>query len=149
MPGKFIAAAVTIAVGLTFSGFSANAEDLVESGTFKVEVYRVSFIGSAARGKGVLHYKGKNYKFTATGLGAGGMGASKTVARGKVYNMKKLDDFVGTYVNARSGITVGDETKGKATWVQNEKGVRLEAKSETKGLQLNLGVDGVLVAWDK
>jgi hypothetical protein len=149
MPGKFIATAAMLAVGLTFSGFRASAETLVESGTFKVEVLRVSFIGSAARGKGVLHYKGKNHKFTATGLGAGGVGASKSVVTGTAYNMKKLDDFVGTYVNARSGIAVGDKSKSKSIWVQNEKGVRLEAKSKTKGLQLNLGVDGVLVTWDK
>ena len=149
MLAKFIAVAATLAAGLTFLGFQASAEDLVESGTFNVEVLRVSFIGSAARGKGVLHYKGKDYKFTATGLGAGGVGASKTVASGTVYNMKKLDDFVGTYVNARSGIAVGDKSKSKSIWVQNEKGVRLEARSKTKGLQLNLGVDGVLVTWDK
>ena len=149
MTKKAISAAIAFTLAMTFLGSGANAEDLVKSGTFEVEILRVSFIGSAARGKGVLHYNGKAHKFTATGLGAGGVGASKTVAKGTVYNMKKLDDFVGTYVNARAGIAAGDKGMGKSIWVENEKGVRLKGTPKTKGIQLNLGVDGVLVAWDK
>ncbi len=150
MNKNFVATLLAIVFTLTLSAVSASqADDLVESGTFEVEILRVSFIGSAAHGKGVLHYKGKKHPFAATGLGAGGVGASKTVAKGIVYNMKKLDDFVGTYINARAGIAVADKGKAKSVWVQNEKGVRLKATPKTTGLQLNLGVDGVLITWDK
>lgn len=143
---KFLAIAFTVVL---FAPGASRSEELVESGTFEVEILRVSFIGSAAHGKGVLHYKGKKHRFTATGLGAGGVGASKTVAKGTVYNMKKLEDFVGTYLNARAGVAVVDKGKAKSVWVQNEKGVRLKATPKTTGLQLNLGVDGVLIAWEK
>ena len=150
MTRNSIARLLALSFALTLSAPAVSqADDLVESGTFEVEILRVSFIGSAAHGKGVLHYKGKKHPFTATGLGAGGVGASKTVAKGIVYNMKNLEDFVGTYINARAGVAVVDKGKAKSVWVQNEKGVRLKATPKTTGLQLNLGVDGVLIAWDK
>ncbi len=108
----------------------AGAEDLVASGTFSVEVWRVSFVGSAAHGSGVLHHGGKSYKFKANGLGAGGFGASKTSVRGTVYNLKKREDFAGTYVNVRSGIAVGEADVAKSIWVENENGVRLKGKPD-------------------
>ena len=83
MFAKFIAVAATLAAGLTFLGFQASAEDLVESGTFNVEVLRVSFIGSAARGKGVLHYKGKDYK--GTGKRKRQERCDKTLRRRNIY----------------------------------------------------------------
>ena len=127
---------------------TAGAEDLVESGTFHVEVWRVSVIGSASHGSGVLRTGGKTYKFKASGLGAGGFGASKTTVNGTVYNLEKREDFAGTYVNVRSGVAVGEVDMAKSIWVENEKGVRLKGKPDIDGAQLNLGVDGILVYWD-
>jgi hypothetical protein len=127
---------------------TAGAEDLVESGTFHVEIWRVSVIGSAAHGSGVLRYGGKTYKFKASGLGAGGFGASKTTVNGTVYNLKKRENFTGTYVNVRSGVAVGETDVAKSIWVENEKGVRLKGKPDIDGAQLNLGVDGVVISWD-
>jgi len=119
----------------------------VESGTFSLEIWRVSFIGSASHGSGVLHYGGKTYEFKASGLGAGGFGASKTTVSGTVYNMKEREDFAGTYANVRSGVAVGEEGVSKSLWVENQKGVRLKGKPDMSGVQLNLGVDGVVVTW--
>ena len=134
---------------LTFSSGPAVAGDeLVESGTFTLEVLRASFVGSVGYAKGVLTFEGKTRDFKAHGLGLGGYGVSKTKAWGKVYNLNTADDFTGTYVMARSGITVGEEEMGNKRWVSNDRGVKLEMNVDTKGLQLNLGADGMMVSWD-
>ncbi len=125
----------------------ATAED-VESGTFNLEIWRVSFIGSAARATGTLDYGGKTYEITATGLGVGGFGASKTKISGTVYNMDKREDFAGTYANVRSGIAVGDMDMAKSIYIENQNGVRLRGKPEISGVQLNLGVDGFIVTFE-
>ncbi len=125
----------------------ATAED-VESGTFSFEVWRVSFIGSVAGATGVLHYGGKTYKIQGTGLGVGGFGASKTKISGTVYNMKKREDFAGTYANIRSGIAVGEADLAKSIYLETDNGVRLRGKPEISGVQLNLGVDGFIVTFE-
>jgi len=125
-----------------------EGEELVESGTFHLEAYRASFIGSAGYAKGVLRYKGKSYPFKATGLGAGGFGVSKSKVSGTAYNIKNPDDFTGAYVNFRSGVTVTDESMGRRNWVKNDNGVVLSLSGKSTGLQLNLGADAFVVSWD-
>ena len=141
-----IATLVALLAGVVLAS-PAPAED-VKSGTFSLEILRVSFIGSAARAKGLLHYGGKTYKIKATGLGAGGFGASKTKITGTVYNMNRREDFAGTYVNLRSGVAVGETGMAKSIYVENEKGVRLKGKPEMAGVQLNLGADGFVASFD-
>jgi hypothetical protein len=140
------AAALGTMLACVFLASSAMAED-VESGTFSLEIWRVSFVGSAAHATGVLNYGGKSYDIKATGLGIGGFGASKTTISGTVYNMEKREDFAGAYANVRSGIAVGDKDMAKSIFVQNDKGVRIKGKPETTGVQLNLGADGFVVSF--
>ena len=144
-PFQRIAIFCTVLAWFVFAS-PAAAED-VESGTFTIEVWRVSFIGSAAHATGDLHYEGKTYEIKATGLGVGGFGASKTKISGTVYNMKKREDFAGAYANVRSGIAVGEADLAKSLYVENEKGVRLKGKPEISGVQLNLGADGFIVSF--
>jgi hypothetical protein len=144
-PFQRIAMLCAVLAGFVF-GSPAMAED-VKSGTFRLEILRVSFIGSVARATGVLNYGGKTYKVKATGLGVGGFGASKTTVSGTVYNLNNREDFTGTYVNLRSGIAVGDTDMAKSIYVENEKGVRLKGKPETSGVQLNLGADGFILSF--
>src|SRR3989304_5899293 len=58
-------------------------------------------------GKGVLALKGKDYPFKVGGLSVGDVGITKAEAEGKVYNLKKLEDFNGTYVSAAAAAPVG------------------------------------------
>ncbi len=106
-------------VAWVVSDSPATSED-VESGTFSLEIWRISFVGSASRATGVLNYGGKTYKIKATGLGVGGFGASKTEVSGTVYNMNKREDFAGTYANVRSGIAVGEKDMAQSIYVEHE-----------------------------
>ncbi len=138
-------AAFALAVGTP----ARSEEAPVESGSFELEAFRASFIGSAGYSKGTLQFRGSSHPFKVVGLGIGGFGVSKTRAWGGVYDLEELEDFTGTYVMARSGIAVGDEEVGNQRWVKNENGVKLELNVDTKGLQLNIGADGMVVSWDE
>jgi hypothetical protein len=51
-------------------------------------------------GSGTLTYQGKTYPIDVKGLSIGDAGISKIEASGKVYNLKKLNDFNGNFTAA-------------------------------------------------
>jgi len=98
-------------------------------------------------GEGVLALKGKNYPFKVEGLSVGDVGITKAEAEGKVYNLKKLEDFNGTYVSAAAEATVG--VGAGASAMKNEKGVVIHLFPKTKGVNLKLGGEGVKFTLEK
>jgi hypothetical protein len=146
---KLIQATAVVGVAAVAFSAPAGAEDL-KSATLTLKGWKVAFIGSAGRSKGNLTYQGKTRKFTMTGLGIGGIGISISEATGVVYNMKSMDDFIGSYTSARSGVTLGSDEfiKDRMLWLQNEKGVKIKLTTKKEGMELNLGVDGTVVKWD-
>src|SRR3970040_2861333 len=58
-------------------------------------------------GDGVLTFKGKKYPFKVGGLSVVDVGITKANAVGKVYHLKKLSDFNGTYAGAAEEGTIG------------------------------------------
>ena len=92
-------------------------------------------------GDGTLTFQGKSYPFSITGMEVGEVGGSEAKAAGDVYDLKKLEDFNGTYTSASANLTLGE---GGGGWhLVNEKGVHLELKRSTVGLKLTAGFDGM------
>jgi len=139
-----------IAVGVLGLAAGAVAEEDIQTATLTLKGWKVAFIGSAGQSKGVLTYQSKTRKFSMTGLGIGGIGVSTSKATGVVYNMKSMDDFIGSYTSARTGATLGDNEflKDRMLWLQNEKGVKIKLTTKKAGMELNLGADGTVVKWD-
>ena len=96
-------------------------------------------------GKGTLMYKGKAYPLKVEGLSVGEVGVTKAEARGDVFNLKRVEDFPGTYGQARYGFAIGTESGGDL-WLQNEQGVILHLKAKRTGLMLTLGGDAVVIS---
>jgi|SRR5215475_4008140 len=92
-------------------------------------------------GSGVLVYQGKKHPIKIEGLSVGDVGISKASAKGKVYHLKKLSDFAGTYTSASAGATVGGG--GSATAMQNQNGVLITLVSTSQGLTFKLATEGV------
>jgi hypothetical protein len=111
----------------------------------------IEFTGGAAAlgmgytwGNGILHYKGKDYPFTASGLTLLDVGGTKNEVSGDVYRLNKVEDFAGKYSSSQAGATlVGG---GGIGYLENEKGVIVKVTSSTKGARLNLGMGGVEVS---
>jgi len=98
-------------------------------------------------GKGVLTLKGKEYPFKVGGLSVLDVGITKAEAEGKVYNLKKLEDFNGTYVSAAAAATLG--VGAGATTMQNGNGVVIHLFPKTKGVNLKLAGEGVKFTLEK
>ena len=104
--------------------------------TVRISEWSAAYYGSAAAGKGTLYYQGRHH-FTISGLGAGGMGAQKISATGKVYNLNRLSDFSGTYHGISRGLTlIEGKMHAKLT---NQNGVTMYLAAETEGLASSMG----------
>ena len=103
--------------------------------------------GSVAAGagfswsEGSLTYHGKHYGISTKGFEVGDVGVTRMHATGKVYHLKKLSDFDGTYTAVDASATAGGGA-GVLT-MKNQNGVRVDVKSTTQGANLSLGVSGV------
>ena len=136
---------VTMGLVLAATTVLAGApKDKPLSGTLTVEQYQVAWILSGNLGGGKLDYNGKTYDFTIGGLGVGGFGVSKIEATGEVYGLKRVEDFVGAYGQARYGIVAADGSTGEL-WLQNTKGVVIHLDAKRKGLALSVGADAIYV----
>ncbi len=140
-----IAAAIGLAVLL--SGPQVSAEELVKAGTVAIDQFQIAFIGSANLGGGKLYFNGNEYDFSISGLGIGGIGASKIEATGEVYNMTDPSQFAGAYGQARYGLVVGNLSTGEL-WLENNAGVYMHLKAKRQGLMLSLGGDVVYIKLD-
>ena len=147
MASSLVGLMVALGVSTTPAlGQETKKEDLKKSATLEIDQVQVALFYSGNLGGGKLHFKGKTYAFTVGGLGIGGIGASKMEAIGQVYNLTKLEDFPGTYGQARYGFAAGTESAG-SMWLQNPSGVVIELKTKREGLALSLGGDAVYIAF--
>jgi hypothetical protein len=144
----FIAGTVAL---LALSSGAATAQDakkpeLHRSATVEIEQVQVALLYSGNLGGGRLTFNNKTHEFTVGGLGIGGFGMSRMEATGRVYNLKRLEDFPGTYGQARWGYAAGDTSDG-TLWLQNADGVVLELSAKRQGVALSLGADAVYIAF--
>jgi hypothetical protein len=117
------------------------------SATVRVQEWTAAYYGSAAVGKGTIDYKGQHHHFTITGVGAGGSGAEKVSATGKVYSLNNLHEFPGTYRGVSSGLTlIEGKMHAKLT---NGSGVVMYLAGETEGLASSVGVQAFEVTLSK
>ena len=92
-------------------------------------------------GGGTLTYQGKRYPVSVDGLTVGSVGISRATAAGSVYNLKKLEDFNGTYTAVGAGVTVAGG--GSVATMRNQNGVRVTLRSTSRGIKFTLGASGV------
>jgi hypothetical protein len=123
-------------------GAQTEEKPMVETGTLEVSATQVRLIAGGAKGAGVLHFNGKDYKFKMSGVSVGGIGVTKVDAVGTIYNLYDIKDFPGTY----SGMGVGAAAvKGAGASSWENKGVIVQMKSKTEGVALNMGVNAVKI----
>lgn len=98
-------------------------------------------------GGGTLTWRGKRHPVTVEGLSVGAVGASRVSARGSVYNLRRLEDFDGTYAAVGAGATAGGGMGVQA--LKNQNGVRINLHSTSRGLKLTAGAQGVTLRLKK
>ena len=137
---------LVLVMALVLSG-SVFAKEKKPDATLKLSEGQVAVGIGWSWGKGVLSYKGKEYPFKVAGLSVGDVGITKAEAEGKVYNLKKLEDFNGNFVSAAAEATVG--LGAGATAMKNDKGVVIHLFPKTKGVNLKLAGEGVNFTLEK
>jgi hypothetical protein len=115
--------------------------------TADFEAKQLRLIFGGAEGKGVLHFKGKDYPFTMSGVTVGGVGYTEAHGTANVYFLKSIEDFPGNYQGIGAGAALGS-AKGGNTF-QNMKEVVITTKSKGEGVALNLGVSSITIKLDK
>lgn len=94
-------------------------------------------------GGGTLTYQGQDYPFDLKGLSVADVGVSNLTASGVVYNLKKLEDFSGTYRGVKAGVTIAGGVGAMA--LKNDRGVVIELNASQQGLKFALGTQGVSI----
>ena len=138
--------AVTMTAFLLLSGFAA-AQDKKPDATLSMSEGQVAVGIGFSWGKGVLTYQGKEYPFKVNGLSVVDVGITKATSSGKVYNLKKLEDFNGNYTAASAEGTVAGGAG--VLKMKNQNGVEIELVSTTQGVNLKLSVEGVKIQLEK
>lgn len=128
----------------TFAGTGSAEEAKTPDATIEFSGGSVAAGIGFSWGSGTLSYKGKKYAITVDGLSVGDVGASKISATGKVYHLKKLEDFDGTYAAVGTSATVGGG--GGVSAMRNQNGVVIDAVSTSQGLKVAIGSGGVKMA---
>ena len=137
---------VTMTLFLCLSGL-AIAQDKKVDATLTMSEGQVAVGIGYSWGKGVLTYDGKQYPFKVSGLSVVDVGISKATSSGKVYNLKKLEDFNGNYT---AGSAEGTLAGGAGVLkMKNQNGVEIELVSTTQGVNLKLALEGVKITLEK
>ncbi len=138
-----------LVAALLVGGLALAADVKQPVGKVSIEEKQFGLILGGSTGGGTLTFHGKKYPFKLKGLSAGlDVGVSKMSAVGEVYDLKKVSQFPGTFTKFEASIALGGGVGGLR--LQNEKGVIMNLRSRTKGLNLNLGnVTGVTVTMDQ
>lgn len=126
----------------------ASAADPNPDGFIEIEETRIG-IGplSGTIGGGRLRFKGEEHRFTSRGLTAGGIGVSSLQARGEVFNLRRLDQFPGVYV--QTSTEDFEDATGRLTvlFLRNPQGVELRLRATRGGIVLSVPAEGMTVAW--
>lgn len=92
-------------------------------------------------GDGTLRYGGRTYHFAVNGVTVADVGFSTVRGTGRVYNLKRLQDFSGTYAAATGEATAGSGIGGQV--LQNANGVQIRVDQVTRGARLQGSADGI------
>jgi hypothetical protein len=138
---KRLKVCLVVMATLFFLADIASAKDNKPDATLKLVQRGVALGIGVSWGEGTLTFNGKNYRFIIHGLSINDIGVSDVKATGKVFDLKKISDFSGSYFSVGSEATMG---KGVgAIMMKNQNGVTIQIITLSKGVRIKLSVDGV------
>jgi hypothetical protein len=131
-------AVITTILALSSSVF---ADDAQPDATLEMTQTSVALVFGYTWGGGTLTFQGKTYPVEIDGLSFLALGVVRAKASAEVYNLKRLEDFPGTYM---AGSIEGTAVAGAgATVMRNQNGVVVHLFTTTEGLNLKLAPEGV------
>lgn len=144
MKSKNLTALLFSASLVLLVAYQAAVADEAPSGTINFTETEFGLLLSGETGSGSLIVKGKSYAISVKGAKLGGIGVTTENAGGNVYNLNKIEDFNGLYLQLEAGLTVVDGESGQ--WIKNDNGVVIHLKTKDKGLATQIGAGGLQFA---
>ncbi len=130
-----------IAFSLSLVSVMVSAAEEKPDGTIEFMANSAALGVGFSWGNGTLTYQGKVYPIKAKGFALGSVGFSSVMGKGRVYNLKSLSDFDGTYAGAGANLTI--LAGGGDVVLKNAKGVELRLSTDTQGAQISIASGGV------
>ena len=131
-------AAIAAILTLTSGVF---AEDEKPDATLELTQTSVALVIGYTWGGGTLAFQDKSYPVEIDGLSFMALGFAQAKASAEVFNLKKLEDFNGTYMAASVEGTLG--AGAGATTMRNQNGVVIKLFTTTEGLNLKVSPEGL------
>jgi hypothetical protein len=135
---------VALLAGLASAALAAPSQAI--TGDVQVVVVKAGLIAGAGAGRGILTFRGRDYRFRIVGLSLGfTVGTSINKLIGHVSYLHDVGDFPGTY----TAVGAGGALLGGAGGVQlkNDKGVMISLRGIRAGLELSANLTGVQIAF--
>jgi hypothetical protein len=117
------------------------------SGTVEIDEKEFRLILGGEKGTGILRFQGKEYPFKVGGITVGGVGYTELKATGNVYKLEDVSQFPGIFSQFTAGVTVG-KGMGGITLI-NENDVRMDLKTSSEGVALDIGAGGMKVTMEE
>ena len=133
-----------VTIGLTTMVASAAPDPVAPgpvAGTVTISAKAAALGVGYSWGDGVLRYAGRSYPFTVKGITVADVGFANVIGHGRVYNLKHLRDFSGTYAASTGEVTAGSGIGGEI--LRNASGVQIRVDEVTKGARLTGSADGI------
>jgi hypothetical protein len=138
---RFVMLTVLAVTACMFVSGLAMAQEKQPDATIELTQGQIAVGIGWSWGEGVLTYQGQKYPVKVEGLSVIDVGITKATASGKVYGLKKLEDFNGNYTAATAEGTLGGGVG--ATTMKNQSGVVINLVTTTQGVNLKLAPSGV------
>jgi hypothetical protein len=133
--------ALAIAVALLALSTVAHAA----TGRINVKVAKAGLVFGVTKANGTLHFQGRDYPISISGITVGTVGIGLIRLNGHAYHLRSAADIVGSYrVTSVSATLVGG---GKVARLQNASSVvYLQLEGPAVGLELSVGMAGVTIS---
>jgi hypothetical protein len=116
-------------------------DDAKPDATLELTQTSVALVIGYTWGSGTLAFQNKSDPVEIDGLSFMALGVARAKASAEVFNLKKLEDFNGTYMAASAEGTLG--AGAGATTMRNQNGVVIKLFTTTEGLNLKVSPEGL------
>ena len=133
-----------LALAASMSGATpalAQGRPPAQSGTIAISAHAAALGVGYEWGNGLLRYRGHSYHFTVNGISVADLGIANISARGRVYNLHRVQDFSGTYAALGGEATAGKGIGGQI--LRNANGVEVRIDESARGARLDASADGI------
>lgn len=139
-----VRSAINLLFGLLLFTTLSLESNAVRAQQVELQIVKAGFIVGLTGGRGMLYYEGRAYPLRVDGVSLGATFAVSSIdLTGIVSNLQRPEDIYGTYTASSAGVALAGG--GKVAKLTNNKGVRMEVRGRTIGVEFSLDLSGIRI----